>query len=113
MTHKQQAINKSNDSLEPSAAGNRLTLCGLVVPYGDKDLGQHWFSLVAWQHQAISWTNVDLSSVGFCGIHLRAISHTKNAHKLNPWQMFKDYTFKITTTSLPRVNELMQFQLIL
>ena len=49
---------------------------GLVTPYGHVDLGQHWFRywLVAWRHQAITWTNVDLSSVRSCGIHVRAIS---------------------------------------
>ena len=39
------------------------------------NLGQHklrsW--LVAWWHQAITWTNVDLSSVRSSGIHLSAI----------------------------------------
>ena len=35
---------------------------------GTKQLG-------AWQHQAINWTNVDLSSKVFRGIHLRAIFH--------------------------------------
>ena len=34
----------------------------------DIELSQHW------QHQAITWTNVDLSSKLFSGIHLRAIS---------------------------------------
>ena len=24
-------------------AGDELTHCGLVTPYGSKDLGQHWF----------------------------------------------------------------------
>ena len=54
-----------------------LTHCGLATPYGDIHLGQHWSRewLVAWRHQAITWTNVDLSSVKSCGIHLRAISH--------------------------------------
>ena len=41
---------------------NVLTHCGLVTPYGNIDLGQHllryWF--VAWQHQVITWTNIDL-----------------------------------------------------
>ena len=43
--------------------------------YGDIDLGQHWLRqwLVAWWHQAITWTNVDLWSVRSIGIHLRAI----------------------------------------
>ena len=45
-----------------------LTHCGLVMPYGDIYLGQHWW------HQAITWIDVDLSSKVFCGIHLRAIS---------------------------------------
>ena len=41
-----------------------LTHCGIVKPYNDIELGQHWFRywLVAWWHQAITWINVDLSS---------------------------------------------------
>ena len=35
-------------------------------------LAQVW--LVAWRHQAITWTNVDLSSIRSSDIHLRAIS---------------------------------------
>ena len=38
-----------------------------MTPYGDRKLGQHW-------HQAITWTNVDLSSVRSRDILLRAIS---------------------------------------
>ena len=54
-----------------------LTHCGLVTPYGDIDLGQHWLkkSLVAWWNQAITWANVDFLLMGFRGIHLREISH--------------------------------------
>ena len=35
------------------------THCSLVMQYGDTDLGQHWLMklLVAWWHQAITWTN--------------------------------------------------------
>ena len=29
---------------------------------------------VTWRHQAITWTNVDLLSKLFCGLHLRAVS---------------------------------------
>ena len=38
--------------------------CGLMTLYSDIDLGQHWlgYGLVAWQHQAITWTNAVLSS---------------------------------------------------
>ena len=47
-----------------------------LLPYGNIDLGQHWLRwwLVAWQPQAITWTNVDLLSVRSNDIHLRTIS---------------------------------------
>ena len=47
-----------------------------MAPYGNVDLGQHWLRwwLVAWWHQAITWTSVDYWSVRPHGIHLRAIS---------------------------------------
>ena len=53
-----------------------LTHCWLVTLDGDIGLGQHWprYWLVARQHQAINWTNVDLSPVMYYGIHLRTIS---------------------------------------
>ena len=53
-----------------------LTHCGLVTSYGDIDLRQLWHRqwLVAWRHQAITWTNVDLSSERSSGNHLRAVS---------------------------------------
>ena len=52
-----------------------LTHCGLVTLYGDINLGQHWLRewLVAWWHQAITWTNVHLSSIRSSAIHLTAI----------------------------------------
>ena len=52
------------------------THCGLVTPYGGRDLGQHWFRQwpVAWRHQAITWTNVNLSSLWSIDVHLRAVS---------------------------------------
>ena len=39
-------------------------------------VGQHWlrYWLVAWRHQAITWTNVDSSSMKSSDIHIRAIS---------------------------------------
>ena len=52
----------------------KWTHCGLVKPIGDINCGQHWLRwwLVAWRHKAFTWTNVDISLVRFCGIHLRA-----------------------------------------
>ena len=52
------------------------THCGMVMPYGDIELGQHWLRawFVAWWHQAITWTNVDWPSVSSTDYHLRAIS---------------------------------------
>ena len=56
---------------------SQLTGYGLVRPYGDINLCQHWLTywFVAWRYHAITWTNVDVSSKVFCGIHLREISH--------------------------------------
>ena len=46
-----------------------------MTSYGDTDLGQHWLRqwLVAWRHQAITWTSFDLSSVRSSDIQLRVI----------------------------------------
>ena len=45
-------------------------------PNDDRGLSQHWLGqwLVAWRHQAITRTNVELSSVRSSENHLRAIS---------------------------------------
>ena len=53
-----------------------VTQCGLLTPYGDKDLAQPWLrkKLVAWWYQAITLINVDFSSISTNEIHLRAIS---------------------------------------
>ena len=56
-----------------------LTHYGLITPYGDIDLYQNWLRFYldhvdVWQHQAITWTNVDLPSVESFGIHMCVIS---------------------------------------
>ena len=53
---------------------NVLTHCGLVIPYGNIDLGQHWLMYLAWWHQAVTWTNVDLAALRSSTIHVLAIS---------------------------------------
>ena len=63
---------------------------GLVIPNGNTDLGQRWIRqwLAAWRHQAITWTNVDLSSMEFCGIRLRSISQEIlkiSTYKMSSW----------------------------
>ena len=76
----------------------KLTHSGLVTPYGYIGHGQHWlrYWLGALWHQAITWTNVDLSKV-FCGNHLEAMLQEELMKLI--CNMFKDYNFKITTTS--------------
>ena len=61
---------------ETGSGLDELTHYGLVMPYGDIYVSQHWFRewLVAWWHQTINSTNADLSWIVFCGIHQRAIS---------------------------------------
>ena len=76
--------------------------------YGDIDLGQHCFSwwLVAWRHQAITWTNVDFdfSSLRNSDIHLMAVSQEM------PQPSTTEIILKITCikfySNLPGVNEL-------
>ena len=43
-----------------------LTPCGLVTPHGDIDHGHQLFRwlFVAWRHQVINWTNIDLAHWG-------------------------------------------------
>ena len=55
----------------------------VVTSYGDTDLDWHWFRwwLVAWQQEAITWTNTDLLSKVFSGIHLSA--HFWRSHKFS------------------------------
>ena len=85
---------------------SELTHWGLVTPYGSRDLGQHWLRqwLGAWRHQAITWTNVDLSSLRSSDIHLRAVSH------LIPLPPFTKIRLKIAYirfhSNLPEVNKL-------
>ena len=73
------------------------------------DLGQHWLRqswqwLVAWGHQAITWNNVDLSSLRSSDNPLRAISQEL------PWPSIVNITLKITNlkfhSNLLGVNEL-------
>ena len=63
------------------------------MPYGVMEHGQHWFRqwLVAWWHQAITWTNVDWSSVRSGGIHQRAIF--QEIHKI--WYEFENYDLRL------------------
>ena len=58
--------------------------------YGNINLDQHW--LIAWQHQAITLTSVDLLGK-LCAIHLRAVSQWVPNHE------FENDTFKIAATS--------------
>ena len=72
--------------------------CGLVTPYGNMDLGQHW------RRQAITWIDVDLSSKVFCGIHLRLISQ-EVVMNLICNLCLENHIFNMTATS-PRDKEL-------
>ena len=51
---------------------NELTHWGLVTPYGIGGLGSG-NGVLPEGNQAITWTNLDLSSVRSCGIHLRTL----------------------------------------
>ena len=59
---------------------------------------------VAWRHQAITWTNVDLSSVRSCGILRRSLSWEDVKIPISKIR-FK-ITFLESHSDLPRTNEL-------
>ena len=83
----------------------KLIDCGLVTPNGYIDLSQHWFRswLVAWRHQVITWTNVDLLPMRPNNNHLRTVSQ----------KILQPYITKISlkisskiALNLPETNEL-------
>ena len=55
-------LTKIHNTISFHQATIQLTYCGLATPLGDICLGQYCLRqwLVAWWHQAIAWTNVDL-----------------------------------------------------
>ena len=68
------------------------------MPYVDMELGQHWLRWwLVWQNQAIIWTNLDSSCLGFCRVHLRAISQEVHTNLIGIMNK-KNCTFKNTAT---------------
>ena len=68
------------------------TQSGLLTSYGVKDLGQHW------QHQAITWTNIDWSSVKSSDIHIRAISQEMNQPSITKFHLRITYLIVLVLT---------------
>ena len=84
-----------------------LTHSGLVTPYGDKGLGQHWL-YYSWRHQAITWTNVDWSSVKS---RIRAISQEMPQPSIT--ELYLKITYIKFHSNLPGINELIHPSCIL
>ena len=63
--------------------------------------------LVAWRHQAFTWTNVDLSSVTSCGIHRRALSSVDLKIPISKTRL--KHTFLELHQDLPGGSELKTF----
>ena len=74
-----------------------LSFIAIRIWYDDICPSQHWRRpwRVNWRHQAITWTNVDLSLIGIRGTHLSPIwqevlnisirnTSVKNSFKVNP-----------------------------
>ena len=68
----------------------KWTNCGLMMPYGSRDLSRPNDAI--WQqrsesilHQAVTWSNVDFSSMG--------CNFTGSAKDINLWNNFEKYTF--------------------
>ena len=63
-----------------------------MISYGDIIVSQrlsYW--LVAWRHQAINWTNADLSAMRPIGIEIKAI-FTERVLAFNDNKMFEKYS---------------------
>ena len=62
--------------------------CELVTQLSKINLGQHWHKkwLAAWRHQAITWTNVDLSSEG-----RQEVTFTSDTLSINYYNDIKIY----------------------
>ena len=75
----------------------------VLAPLGLRDNETHE-SHGSWRHQAITWTNIDLSSVRSIGIHQRAISQE------TPQPLIIEVNVKInylkSHSNLPGANEL-------
>ena len=89
-----------------------LTHCGLVTPYGGRDLGQYWFRqwLVAWRHQAITWTNVDWSSAKTSDIHIRAMSQQMPQSSITKIRL--KVTYPKFHSNFPGASELTRCRLV-
>ena len=71
--------------------------------------------IILWWHQAITWTNIDLSSMSsarFCVIHVhpRRISFMRNTPVINHKYEFKNYTFIPLQPHFPGANELINMR---
>ena len=88
-----------------------LTHYGLVMSYNDIDLGQHWlwWWLVAWWHQAITWTNDDLS-VRSSDIRLRAISQEMPQPSVTTISL--EISYPNFHSNLPGANKLIRYAFI-
>ena len=66
-----------------------LTHCGLVMLYGDVDLGEKWlrYLFVVWLQEAITCINVDFLLKGFNQWRSPENNLTRSAHELNPWRV--------------------------
>ena len=102
---------KTNHSTLQSIEGLTWTRCGLVTPYGGVDLGHRWlkYKLVAWRHQAIIFKPMLTSYQKWCVPFTSEPFHIM-CHGRNPWHVFGNFTFKITT--YPGVNQPTFYHLI-
>ena len=82
-----------------------FTHCGFTTPYGDIDLGQYCSGngSVPDLHQAISWTDADLPSVGFCGTRRRPMPQELLIVSICKMSL---KTLKILLQHVPGANEL-------
>ena len=95
-TRVQNRTRKKKQPLLPRAS--ELIHCGLVTPYCDKDLSQYWLRLLPGTSKPLYLKQCWLITIEVFR-HSPERNFTRNGHKPDPWNVFRDYIFEITSTS--------------
>ena len=80
-------LSSETQSIHNGILSSRLSHSGLVIPYGDPNLGHDWMRQwhVAWEYQAITWTNIDFLLVSELRRHSPQSNFTVSAWATILW----------------------------
>ena len=94
-----------------------LIHCHLVTSYWLGKIGHRWFRkwIAAWRHQAITWTNFDVSSVEPCDIYLIATASVRVSVVYNAFKngIFSHHCHIFQGTKSSAISSIMLLNLVL